>query len=153
MRPNKNLEEILARYNQQTIERIADRQPPSNRDYRPDARSYCKLPIRATWMVKRQNDWRVLTSICATSSWLGICYASQQYIAELAGITHQPVVSNSLKNLHEMKLIRLLLPKGKAYPGRFQRSNRMQVLFEENAPLPSNKEMMLEWGSRTRRWK
>ena len=153
MQPDKNLEEVLARYNQQTIERIAKKQPPWDRDYKPDDRSFCKLPIRATWMVKRQNDWRVLASICATSSWLGICYASQQYIAELAGIAHQPVVSNSLKNLHEMKLIRLLLPKGKAYPGRFQRSNRMQVLFEENAPLPSNKEMMLEWGSRTRRWK
>ena len=153
MQPDKNLEEIHARYNQQTIERIAEKQPLWDRDYRPDDRSFCKLPIRATWMVKRQNDWRVLASICATSSWLGISYASQQYIAELAGIAHQPIVSNSLRNLHEMKLIRLLLPKGKAYPGRFQRSNRMQVLFEENAPLPSEKEMELKWGSRTRRWK
>ena len=50
---NKDIEEILARYNQQTIERIADRQPPADRDYRPDARSYCKLPIRATWMKKK----------------------------------------------------------------------------------------------------
>jgi len=153
MQPDKNLEEIHARYNQQTIERIAEKQPLWDRDYRPDDRSFCKLPIRATWMVKRQNDWRVLASICATSSWLGISYASQQYIAELAGIAHQPIVSNSLRNLHEMKLIRLLLPKGQAYPGRFQRSNRMQVLFEENAPLPSEKEMELKWGSRTRRWK
>ena len=153
MQPKKNINKLLERvYNKTTIELIAEDQPYYDRDYRPDTRSFFRLPARACWMVEGKNDWKVLSAICMTSSWIGICYASQEYLANLSGISNQPTVSKAVKNLHKLKLIRLLLPKGKAYPGRFQRSNRIQVLFEENAPLPNEKELALEWGSRTRRW-
>ena len=153
MQPKDNFEKVMDRiYNLSTIDLISKDQPPCDPDYRPDLRSFFRLPARACWMVEGKNDWKVLAAICMTSSWVGICYASQQYLANLSGISHQSTVSKAVKTLHKLKLIRLLLPKGKAYPGRFQRSNRIQVLFEENAPLPSEKELALEYGCRTRRW-
>ena len=154
MQPNEQIQKTLERvHNQATINLIAEEQPNYDRDYRPDTRSFFRLPARACWMVEGKNDWKVLSAICMTSSWIGICYASQEYLADLSGISNPPTVSKAVKNLHGLKLIRLLLPRGKAYPGRFQRSNRIQVLFEENAPLPSEKELALEYGCRTRRWK
>lgn len=154
MQPSEQIQKTLERvHNQATLDLIAEEQPPFEKGYKPDARSFFRLPARACYMVRGKNDWRVLSAICLTSSIAGICYASQEYLASLAGISYQPTVSKAVKNLHNQKLIRLLLPKGKAYPGRFQRSNRIQVLFEENAPLPSEKELMLEYGHRTRRWR
>jgi len=154
MQLNENIQQTLGRfYNPKTISRISENQPPVELGYKPDARHYFRLPERACYMVQGKKDWRVLAAIGLTSSLAGICYASQQYLASLAGISHQPTVSKAVKSLHELKLIRLLLPKGKPFPGRFQRSNRIQLLFEENAPLPSEKELMLSYGSRTRRWK
>jgi hypothetical protein len=150
---NENLQRLLEKLSTATVSKIAEEQPRVCPGYIPDRRSYFRLPLRACWMVRKPNDWRVLAAICATSSWAGICYASQQYIGELCGIIHGAQVSNAVKGLHEAKLIRLLLPKGKPYPGRFQRSNRMQVLYEEDAPLPSQKELMLNYGARTNRWK
>ena len=150
---NENLQMLIKRLNSASLSRVAAEQPQAVSNYLPDRRSYFRLPLRACWMVRKPNDWRVLAAICATSSWAGICYASQQYIGELCGIMHGAQVSKAVKGLHEAKLIRLLLPKGKPYPGRFQRSNRIQVLYEENAPLPSQKELMLDYGARTNRWK
>ena len=150
---NENLQMFVKRLNSATLSRVANEQPQADPNYLPDRRSYFRLPLRACWMVRKQNDWRVLAAICATSSWVGISYASQQYIGELSGIIHGAQVSTAIKGLHEAKLIRLLLPKGKPYPGRFQRSNRMQVLYEEDAPLPSQKELMLNYGARSNRWK
>jgi hypothetical protein len=117
-----------------------------------DRRLYSKIPIRSCDIVRRGNDWRVLAAICATASPLGICYASQKYLGELAGGLDPASVSRAVKYLHKSKLIRLLLPKGRPYPGRFQRGNRYQVLYQENAPLPSMNEIELQWGTRTKRW-
>ena len=132
--------------------RISPNQPNYFRGYRVDRRLYSKIPIRSCDIVRRGNDWRVLAAICATASPLGICYASQRYLGELAGGLDPASVSRAVKHLHKSKLIRLLLPKGRPYPGRFQRGNRYQVLYQENAPLPSKNEIELQWGARTARW-
>ena len=138
--------------NAATARRISSDQPAYFQGYRVDRRRYSKSPIRSCDIVKRGNDWRVLAAICATASPLGICYASQKYLAELAGGIDPASVSRAIKTLHESKLIRLLLPKGRPYPGRFQRGNRYQVLYQENVPLPSKNEIELQWGARTKRW-
>ena len=138
--------------NAATARRISSDQPAYFQGYRVDRRLYSKIPIRSCDIVKRGNDWRVLAAICATASPLGICYASQKYLAELAAGIDSASVSRAIKNLHESKLIRLLLPKGRPYPGRFQRGNRDRVLYQENAPLPSKNEIELQWGARTKRW-
>ena len=138
--------------NAATARRISSDQPAYFQGYRVGRRLYSKIPIRSCDIVKRGNDWRVLAAICATASPLGICYASQKYLAELAGGIDPASVSRAIKNLHESKLIRLLLPKGRPYPGRFQRGNRYQVLYQENVPLPSKNEIELQWGARTKRW-
>ena len=138
--------------NAATARRISSDQPAYFQGYRVDRRLYSKIPIRSCDIVKRGNDWRVLAAICATASPLGICYASQKYLAELAGGIDPASVSRAIKNVHESKLIRLLLPKGRPYPGRFQRGNRDRVLYQENAPLPSKNEIELQWGARTKRW-
>ena len=120
---------------------------------RTDRRWFAKIPFNAITILKNGSDWRVLAAICATASPLGICYASQGYIGALAGGIDQSDVSRSLKRLHQLYLVRLLLPKGKPYPGRLQRCNRMQVLFNgKQTPMPSHKEIMLQWGSRVNRW-
>jgi len=138
--------------NEATARRISPDQPAYFQGYRVDRRLYSKIPIRSCDIVRRGNDWRVLAAICATASPLGICYASQKYLGELAGGLDPASVSRAVKYLHESKLIRLLLPKGHPYPGRFQRGNRYQVLYQENAPLPSKNEIELTWGHRTKRW-
>ena len=150
---DQNTREIMARCNEATFARISAEQPLVDREtLQYHVKRSCRIPNRSFWMLKRGNDLRVLGAVCMCSSPYGISYASQKYLGELAGIPHQSQVSRSIKYLHKVKLIRLLLPKGRPYPGRFQRSNRIQVLFEEDAPLPSSKETMLDWGHRTRRW-
>ena len=138
--------------NAATARRISPDQPAYFQGYRVERRLYSKIPIRSCDIVRRGNDWRVLAAICATASPLGICYASQKYLGELAGGLDPASVSRAVKYLHKSKLIRLLLPKGRPYPGRFQRGNRYQVLYQENAPLPSMNEIELQWGTRTKRW-
>ena len=138
--------------NAATARRIPPNQPAYSSEKQDDRRTKACAPFRACSLVKRGNDWRVLIAICATASPLGICYAGQKYLGELAGGLDPASVSRAVKNLHQMKLIRLLLPKGKPYPGRFQRGNRYQILYLENAPLPSKKEIELQWGARTKRW-
>ena len=138
--------------NAATARRISPDQSAYFSGYRVDRRLYSKIPIRSCDIVRRGNDFRVLAAICATASPLGICYASQKYLGELAGGLDPASVSRAVKYLHKSKLIRLLLPKGRPYPGRFQRGNRYQVLYQENAPLPSMNEIELQWGTRTKRW-
>ncbi|HAT52829.1 MAG TPA: hypothetical protein DCS80_06135 [Betaproteobacteria bacterium] len=117
-----------------------------------DQRLWFRMPHRATSKLRTAAQWKTLAAISVTSSWPGICFASQQYLADLSGL-QQSEVSRALKWLHEQQVIRLLLPKGRPFPGRWQRSNRMQILWEgEQTPLVSDKETEIEWGSRTGRW-
>ena len=50
-----------------------------------DQRLYSKIPIRACQFELKKNDLRVLHALGACASPLGICYASQEYLGELAG--------------------------------------------------------------------
>ena len=117
-----------------------------------DRRLYSMVPIRACQYGLNKNDLRVLHALGACASPRGICYASQKHLGEFAGGMDQADVFRAVKRIHQFGLIRLLLPKGKPFKGRYQRGNRYQILYEENAPLPSKYEIELEFGARTRRW-
>ena len=146
-----DLTEKIADLNRATRSRIKRRQP-LYASLKVDRRLYSKTPIRACQFDLKKNDLRVLHALGACASPRGICYASQKHLGELAGGIDQADVSRAVKRLHHFQLIRLLLPKGKPFKGRYQRGNRYQILYEENAPLPSKHEIELEFGARTGRW-
>ena len=146
------LTEKITDLNRSTQRRIKRKQPLYESGKWLDRRLYSKTPIRACQFELKKNDLRVLHALGACASPLGICYASQQYLGELAGGIDKADVSRAVKRLHHFQLIRLLLPKGKPFKGRYQRGNRYQILYEENAPLPSKHEIELEFGARTGRW-
>ena len=141
----------LSDLNLATRRRIKRKQP-LYASLKVDRRLYSKVPIRACQYDLKKNDLKVLHALGACASPRGICYASQKHLGELSGGIDQADVSRAVKRLHQFGLIRLLLPKGKPFKGRYQRSNRYQILYKENAPLPSKHEIELEFGERTRRW-
>lgn len=116
-----------------------------------DRRRYSILPIRALPLVKLGHDWRVLAALCSHTSPQGVCYPNQQTLAEMVN-SQQPHVSESIKRLHAMGLVRMLMPVGKKRPRAFQRGNRYQILYEPDAPMPNPHEIELPWGARTKRW-
>ena len=117
-----------------------------------DRRDYSVIPVRACGLVKRGTSWRVLAALGNYASGWGVCYPSQKTLGELAGNMDQAHVSRAVKDLHQLGLVRLLLPKGRKHPKAVQRGNRYQVLFTPNAPLPSDRELDIGWGARTNRW-
>ncbi len=119
---------------------------------RIDRRHYSIIPIRAVPIIKRGTTWRVLAALGHYASVHGICYPAQQTLGDLAGSMGQPDVSRAVKELHEAGLLRMLLPAGRKPRGAFQRGNRYQILYTEDQPLPSEKEIEIGWGARTRRW-
>ena len=50
-------------------------------------------------------------------------------------------VSRALKDLHQLGLVRVLLPKSRKRKGGFQRGNSYQGLYILDAPLPSDREI------------
>ena len=117
-----------------------------------DRRDYSVIHVRACHMVKRAQSWRVLAALGNYASGWGLCYPAQRTLGELAGNMDQGDVSRALKDLHQLGLVRVLLPKGRKHKGSFQRGNRYQVLYIPDAPLPSDKEIDIGWGARTNRW-
>lgn len=116
-----------------------------------DLRRFSIIPIRAISMVKHGTTWRTLASLCCHTSPNGIAYPGQTTIGELCGM-RQSHVSEALKELHELGLVKVLVPKGKRHPNAFQRGNRYFVPYEPGAPLPSEHEIEIPWNSRTNRW-
>jgi hypothetical protein len=116
-----------------------------------DGRRYSIIPIRASGLVKKGRTWRVLAALCSHSSRQGVCYPNQQTLSAMTGI-NQAHVSRAIRELYELGLLRYLLPIGKKPRGAFQRGNRYQILYEVNAPLPSEMEIEIAPGSRTGRW-
>ena len=117
-----------------------------------DRRHYAIIPARAVPMIKRGQTWRVLAALGHYASGWGICYPNQRTLGEMAGGMDQTDVSRAVRELHEARLLRMLLPAGKKHPRAMQRGNRYQILYYEDQPLPSAKELEIGWGSRTNRW-
>ena len=119
---------------------------------RIDRRHYSIIPIRAVQLVRKGETWRVLAALGHYASVNGICYPAQTTLGEMAGGMSQPHVSRALKELHQLGLVRLLMPVGRKPRKSFQKQNRYQVLYLPDQPLPSAKEVEIGWGARSNRW-
>ena len=117
-----------------------------------DRRNFSIIPLRAIGLVRKASSWRVLAALGHHTSSTGICYPAQETLGQLAGGMAQPEVSDALKDLHQLGLVRLLMPIGPKLAGSFQKQNRYQVLFDPHAPLPNEYEIEVPWGARNNRW-
>lgn len=118
----------------------------------PSQRRYSLIPRRAGKLVRRAKTWRVLHALCLHTSKYGVAYPNQRTLSEIIDMG-QPDVSKAIRELHDLGLLRYLLPKGRKHPNAYAKGNRYQILYEEDAPLPSEKEQEVGPGHRPGRFK
>ena len=107
---------------------------------KPNIRYYCILPARAMQdETLTRNQLRVLSCIGMYSNSHGVCWPSQVTIGRHLGVDHT-WVSSAVSALVKKGYLRKL--KHKDYPKGIQRrsrgrTNRYQVLYKGNDPLPT----------------
>lgn len=112
---------------------------------KPKTRTYSILPARAVQDDKmRPTSFKVLAALCIHTNGYGICWPSQLTLAMHLRVSKVTVMRH-IKILIDAGYVRKLEPK--KYPwGIIQKgkrpTNRYQVLFKGNDPLPTKEEFL-----------
>lgn len=115
------------------------RSPSDTKGKRP----HSIIPVRAAGDRRlKQTDMRVLMAIGHYANKAGVCWPSMPTIREITGVDTGNV-SRAVQNLIDHGFIRKLEPGGFGQkPGVWGMSNRYQVLWEGDEPVPQWEEVL-----------
>jgi DNA-binding Lrp family transcriptional regulator len=106
-------------------------------------RPFCVVPVRAV-ADKRltETDRLVLMALGYYSNRAGVCWPSVASLSEMSGVSPQ-TVQVAVKRLIKHKIIRQLNPNDyDQKAGQWGHSNRYQVMWAEDAPVPTYEEVL-----------
>jgi len=105
-------------------------------------RQWSVLPVRALLDRKlSENEFRILAAMCIYTNSHGVCWPGGKTLAAIAGVD-QATVSRTIARLGRAGYVRRLEPKDYQMEfARFGKIARYQVMYREDAPLPSWEEV------------
>ncbi|NDB67511.1 MAG: helix-turn-helix domain-containing protein [Methylocystaceae bacterium] len=108
----------------------------------PEKRPFCVVPVRAVASKKLlESDKAVLMALGYYANRAGVCWPSIRSLADVSGVETQ-TVQNAIKRLVKAKMIRQLNPNDyNQKEGVWGHSNRYQIMWTEDAPVPKWEEV------------
>ena len=106
-------------------------------------RPFCVVPVRAINNKQLSDvDRRVLMALGYYANRAGVCWPSVAALAEVAGVEPNTVQA-AVKRLIKQKVMRQLLPNDyDQKAGQWGHSNRYQVMWSEDSPVPTYEEVL-----------
>lgn len=106
------------------------------------ARRWSIMPARVVGdRSLKERELRVLASLCVYTNAVGVCWPSMEAICEMTGYSTRQSVHDAIKVLTQKKYIRRLRPKDYQETSTGWKSNRYQVLWDGDEPLPTYEEV------------
>lgn len=105
-------------------------------------RPYSVCPFRAAADRElKETDLRVLMALCAFTNRAGVCWPSMATLMELTDLKSRTSIDRSMRKLKKLKYVRQLEAKDYQKTKTGWKTNRYQVLWEVDMPLPSLEEV------------
>ena len=105
-------------------------------------RPWSVVPMRAFADRRlKERELRVLGALSAFTNRAGVCWPSMVTLCEVSGYAERRSVHDALKRLKQYKYVRQLQPKDFQETISGWKSNRYQVLWDGDEPLPTYEDM------------
>jgi hypothetical protein len=105
-------------------------------------RPWSVMPMRAFADRRlKERELRVLGALSAFTNRAGVCWPSMVTLCEVSGYAERRSVHDALKRLKQYKYVRQLQPKDFQETISGWKSNRYQVLWDGDEPLPTYEDM------------
>jgi len=106
------------------------------------SRKWSVLPARAVGDRQlKERELRVLGALCIFANRAGVCWPAMQTMCDITGYAERVTVHNAMKILKRRKYVRQLSPKDYQETASGWHSNRYQVLWDGDEPLPTYEEI------------
>ncbi len=89
----------------------------------------------------KERELRVLGALCIYTNSKGVCWPSMEALCDISGYSSRTVVHEAITALKKRKIIRQLKPKDYQETATGWSSNRYQVLWDGDEPLPTYEEV------------
>jgi hypothetical protein len=89
----------------------------------------------------KERELRVLGALCIFANRAGVCWPAMQTLCEITGYAERVTIHNAMKVLKRRKYVRQLSPKDYQETASGWHSNRYQVLWDGDEPLPTYEEI------------
>ncbi len=105
-------------------------------------RPWSVVPMRAFGDRKlKERELRVLGALSAFANRAGVCYPSMFTLCDLTGYKERQTIHDAIKLLKQSKYVRQLKPKDYQETASGWKSNRYQVLWDGDEPMPTREEI------------
>lgn len=105
-------------------------------------RKWSVMPVRAMADPNiKIRDLKVLGALCAFTNSAGVCWPSADTICVVSGYKERKSIYEAMKYLKGKKYVRQLNPKDYQETASGWKSNRYQVLWDGDEPLPTYEEI------------
>ena len=101
-------------------------------------RPYSVMPMRACGDRKlKEREFRVLGALCAFVNRAGVCWPSLDTLCSVSGYAERKSILEAMKRLKAGNYVRQLNPKDYQETASGWKTNRYQVLWKGDEPLPT----------------
>lgn len=105
-------------------------------------RKWSVLPSRAVGDRElKERELRVLGALCIFANRAGVCWPAMQTLCDITGYAERITIHNAIKVLKRRKYLRQLSPKDYQETASGWHSNRYQVMWDKDDPLPTYEEI------------
>jgi len=106
------------------------------------SRRWSVMPARAVGDRElKERELRVLGALCIFANRAGVCWPAMETLCDITGYKERVTVHNAMKVLKRRKYVRQLSPKDYQDTASGWKSNRYQVLWDKDDPLPTYEEI------------
>ena len=105
-------------------------------------RPWSVMPMRALSDKQlKERELRVLGAVCSFTNRAGVCWPSLDTLCDVSGYKERKSVLDGMKRLKARKYVRQLNPKDYQETSSGWKTNRYQVLWDGDEPLPTYEEI------------
>ena len=104
-------------------------------------RPWSVMPMRALSDKLKERELRVLGAVCSFTNRAGVCWPSLDTLCDVSGYKERKSVLDGMKRLKARKYVRQLNPKDYQETSSGWKTNRYQVLWDGDEPLPTYEEI------------
>ena len=106
------------------------------------SRKWSVMPSRAiNDRELKERELRVLGALCVHTNAAGVCWPSMETLCAVTGLASRQSIHNAMKVLKRKRYVRQLQPKDYQETATGWKSNRYQVLWDGDEPLPTYEEV------------
>ena len=106
------------------------------------SRRWSVMPARAVGDRElKERELRVLGALCIFANRAGVCWPAMETLCDITGYKERVTIHAAMKVLKRRKYVRQLSPKDYQDTASGWKSNRYQVLWDKDDPLPTYEEI------------